>query len=79
MLPAGTLQIKSADQLMNRYTENMGAVNLPALLSTDTQLAAATQIDTFARGIISLSTNTYEDSTITFSFDINSILAEGGE
>lgn len=62
-----TLIVKSTDALGNEYQKSITHAN-PA--------ATAQQIDTFARGIVGLSTNTYSDTIKRDEESINEALAE---
>lgn len=69
--PYGTLSITSTDATNKRYTENMGLIKADDLITDSaTQLTLATQIDEFARKLIALSTNTYDNSEVTMKFNV---------
>lgn len=76
MTPNGTLSITAKTATGSSYTENMGNVKAEALHSEETQKTFASELDKFARGVISLSKNTYDTSTVTFKYDITEILAD---
>ena len=62
-----TLIIKSNDQLGNAYQKSITFANPEATNQ---------QIDTFCRGLIGLSTNTYEDTIRRDEISVNDALAE---
>lgn len=74
----GTFRLKSVNALQKGYTENLGSVIADDLYSADsaTVMAFATTLDSFARGINNLTTNTYKDSTVEIVTSINDVIAE---
>lgn len=81
MTPYGTLKFINKDNLNNKNTENLGQINMPDLLSTnsDTQYAAAQTLDTFTRAINNLTTQSFNGVNVTYTFDIEEIIKEHEE
>ena len=73
----GTFYYTSKDQLSKDIKETIGDVDLDVSEGAAQRLANAQKIDTFARAINALTTNTYQDSFIEYSFSINDVLTEG--
>lgn len=69
---AGKLTIQSRDSVAKLINENFKIADSFSSPDSDT----AVIIDSFARGIVNLTTNTYQDAIVTKTFDINEILAE---
>ena len=69
---AAKLTIQSRDSNSKLINENFKISDSYELPDSDT----AVIIDTFARGIVNLTTNTYQDSVVTRTQSINEILAE---
>lgn len=77
----GKFVIKSdagGGQGLKTVNENVGDVICDDVFSADsaTAIAKATEFDTFARAVTSLTTNTYSDAEVTVTKSINEILAE---
>lgn len=75
------VSVRSLDQEMKRKTRNEGWVlqqiaNDIVSSDTDTQVAAATKIDTVNRAILAMSTNTYEDSRVGYEFSTEEIMSQ---
>lgn len=81
MTPYGTLKFVNKSELGNKNTENLGQINLPEILSTnsDTQYAAAQTLDTFTRAINNLTTQSFDSVTVTYTFDVEEIIIEHEE
>lgn len=73
----GTFYYTSKDQLAKDIKETIGEVNLDVSEGSAQRLANAQKIDTLARAINGLTTNTYQNSFVEYSFSINDVLAEG--
>lgn len=71
----GVLSYTCVDQMNKEYKEPVGTITLD-LTNTETRLANAQKIDTLARAINSLSTNTYRDAEVVTTESINDILIE---
>lgn len=69
-------------KLTVRHTTVTGAKNTeiftcdPAIINVNIDSDTATAIDTWARGFVNLSTDTYQDSEIAQTQSVNEILAE---
>lgn len=72
----GTFSITSTDSLGKQTTENLGSIIADELTNSSTAVEFATTLDTFARGIINLTNNTYKDSKAVITVSINEILAD---
>lgn len=69
---SGKINIQSQDALGTNYNENMGYITDWDAANTET----AKLIDSFARAVINLTTNTYKDTVITYELSINETLTE---
>lgn len=72
----GKLAIKSTDVHNNSVVENLGYVSLNIFEGAAGRGQNAQTIDTFARAVNYLTTNTYNDSIVTYDYSINEVIAE---
>lgn len=72
----GTLKITSTNTYGNTITENFGKFDPDYLINSETRATVATQIDSFGRAVIGLTTNSYTDAIVEVKFSINEILEE---
>lgn len=62
-----TLIVKSTDNLGKQYEKSLSAAN---------PNATAANIDTFAKALVGLSTNTYSDTVVRDEFSVNEEIGE---
>lgn len=72
----GTMYYMSKDQMGKDYKETIGSVNLDVTETAAQLNANAQKIDTLARAICALTTNTFQNSFVEYTRDINEILSE---
>lgn len=73
------ISYKSIDQQSNTFNEPLGSANLDVYQGATSRLDNAKKIDALARAMNSLTTNTYRDSTATYEYSINEVIAEEEE
>lgn len=66
----GKVSVVMNDSYGTKITENIGYTNI------EVNAENASQFDTFGRALANLTTNTYNDTIITYERSINEILSE---
>lgn len=79
MIMTGALYYMSKDQESKDYKENIGNITLNVVEGANSRLATAQKIDTFARAVCALTTNTFQDSFVEYSYSINEVIIEEQE
>lgn len=72
----GTMYYMAKDQQGKDYKEPVGEITLSVVEGADNRLANAQKIDTLARGINNLSTNTFQSAYVDYSYNINDVIIE---
>lgn len=68
----GKIVVSSVDQAGKKYQENVGYTAVEVF----NNVPAAGVFDNFGRAIVALTTNSYDDTTVTYEISINEILAD---
>ncbi len=72
--PTVKLTVKHKDNLSKRSTEIFNAN--PNVISNSMSSDTAVALDTWAKGFVALSTDTYEDTEVSSTFSLNEFVAE---
>lgn len=75
----GKLTYSSYDTLNKEYKEPLGYVNLDLSENVQDRVAKAQKIDDFVRAVNALTTNTFKDSEVTYTYNVTDIIVEGSE
>ncbi len=75
----GKLTYTSYDSLNKEYKEPLGYTNLDLSENAQNRVANAQKIDDFVRAVNALTTNTFKDSEVTYTYNVTDIIVEGGE